>query len=122
MIRELTITGRKVVSLSYFFFNQTSCIVDHEKYLWAVARYIEKIRYAQGWIREPKTIPIRAPALMLTAIRMLSYEKTSLVMTDEGIIYSCCGLIYLKKNSSVCAMRQKREGLLVVRSLWSRWK
>jgi hypothetical protein len=49
-------------------------------------------------------------------------EKTFFTMTDEGTIYCCCGLIYLKKKLSACVMLQKREGLLVVRSLWSRWK
>jgi hypothetical protein len=50
------------------------------------------------------------------------WEKTFLVMTDEGIIYSCCGLIYPKKDMSDCAMRPKQEGLLVVKSLWLRCK
>ena len=49
---------------------------------------LSKIRYAQGWFREPKTIPIRAHALMSTAVRMTFWEKPFLVMTDEGIIYS----------------------------------
>jgi putative transposase len=98
-----------------------SCIVDHDKYLWAVARYIEqKLVRAKMVERAEDYSYLSARAHVNGSEDAVLGED--LFHNDRRRDYYCCGPIYIKKKLSACVMRQKREGLLVVRSLWSRWE
>ena len=99
-------TGRLWKSRSH------SCIVDHERYLWAVARYIEQNPESAGMVEKAEDYPYSSASAHVKGSAMPSWEKNFSLMRNDRTILYCCDQIYQKKKLSDCGVLQKREDLL----------
>jgi hypothetical protein len=94
-----------------------SFIVDHKRYLWAVARYIEQNLLRAGMVEKAKDYPYSSESAHVKGSEMPSWEKNFSLMKDDRTIFYCCDQIYPRKKLNDCGILQKREDLSGMRDL-----